>query len=125
MTKTPTGEAAGERAGKLPVAAAMDLAALVQYAQGAIVSRTIAQGPAGTVTVFAFDSGQALSEHSTPFDAIVVVLDGRAELTIGGKTLTATAGQMVVMPASARTRSGRTGGSRCCSSCCERKRGDR
>jgi quercetin dioxygenase-like cupin family protein len=77
----------------------MDLAGLVQYADGAIVSRTLADSPGGTVTVFAFDSGQALSEHSAPFDAMVIVLDGRAELTIGGSAVAASAGQIVVMPA--------------------------
>ena len=77
----------------------MDLAGLVQYAEGAIVSRTIAEGPGGTVTVFAFDSGQGLSEHSAPFDAIVIVLDGRAELTVGGRAISAGTGQMVIMPA--------------------------
>jgi quercetin dioxygenase-like cupin family protein len=99
MTKKPTGQPPHEQAGKLPTATVMDLAGLVQYADGAIVSRTIAEGPGGTVTLFAFDSGQALSEHSAPFDAIVVVLDGRAELTIGGSPVAASAGQMVVMPA--------------------------
>ena len=99
MTARPTDDAPGKEAGTLPTAAAMDLAGLVQYAEGAIVSRTIAEGPAGTVTVFAFDAGQGLSEHSAPFDAMVAVLDGRAELVIGGKPVAATAGQMVIMPA--------------------------
>ncbi len=92
-------EASAGREGKIPSATAIELAELVSYAQGAIVSRTIAEGPAGTVTVFAFDTGQGLSEHSTPFDALVVVLDGRAELVIGGKAVPASAGQMVLMPA--------------------------
>ncbi|HUT57181.1 MAG TPA: cupin domain-containing protein [Phycisphaerae bacterium] len=77
----------------------MDTARLVDYAPGAVVSRTIAENPAGSITLFAFDAAQGLSEHSTPFDAVVHVLDGQAELTIGGKTVRAAAGQMVIMPA--------------------------
>lgn len=83
----------------LPSGEALPLADLVQYADGAIVSRTVAETPGGTVTLFAFDAGQALSEHSTPFDALVQVLDGRVALTIGGESVTASAGQLVVMPA--------------------------
>jgi quercetin dioxygenase-like cupin family protein len=84
---------------KLPPAEAVDLAGLVDYASGSIVSRTLAENDAGTLTLFAFDAGQGLSEHSAPFDAIVQVLDGQVELTIGGKTVPAKAGQIVVMPA--------------------------
>ncbi len=73
---------------------------MVDYADGAIVSRTIVDNAAGTLTLFAFDAGQALSEHSVPFDAIVQVLDGQAELTIGGKGVQADAGESVFMPAS-------------------------
>jgi len=80
-------------------AKAHDLAGLVQYADGSIVSRTIAQNDAGTLTLFAFDKGQKLSEHSAPFDAVVQILDGEAELVIGGKRVRAAAGQLVVMPA--------------------------
>ena len=72
---------------------------IVAYADGSIVSRTAAENPAGTITFFAFDAGQGLSEHSAPFDAFVQILDGRAELTIGGKTITAGAGQFMIMPA--------------------------
>ncbi len=85
--------------GQLPPAQALDLAGLVEYAEGAIVSRTVAESGAGTLTLFAFDGGQSLSEHSAPFDALVVVLDGRAELTIAGQVVAAEAGQLVVMPA--------------------------
>jgi quercetin dioxygenase-like cupin family protein len=84
---------------KIPTAQAVDLAALADYADGAIVSRTLAENDAGAITLFAFDAGQGLSEHSAPFDAVVQVLDGEAELTIGGKDVTAVAGQLVVMPA--------------------------
>ena len=63
------------------------------------MSRTIADSPAGTVTLFAFDAGQGLSEHSAPYDAHVLVIEGEAQLTIGGKPVAARAGQLVIMPA--------------------------
>jgi quercetin dioxygenase-like cupin family protein len=75
------------------------LADLLEYAPGAVVSRTLAKCDAGTLTVFAFDRGEELSEHTTPFDAHVQVLDGRAELTIGGEPVLAQAGETVLMPA--------------------------
>ena len=83
----------------LPAGRAENLAAMVEYAAGAVVSRTLAENDAGTITLFAFDAGAALSEHSTPFDALVHVVDGRAELTIGGRSVPAQAGQVVLMPA--------------------------
>jgi quercetin dioxygenase-like cupin family protein len=83
----------------LPTAVPHRLATLVDYAEGSIVSRTLAKSKAGTITLFAFDAGQALSEHSTPFDAFVQLLDGEAELVIGGKPVAVTAGETVVMPA--------------------------
>ena len=92
------GEMADEN-GKIPTGEVLDLMDLVEYAPGSIVSRTIAENKAGTLTLFAFDAGQGLSEHSTPFDAVVQILDGEAELTIGGKTVHAVAGQLVIMPA--------------------------
>ena len=84
---------------KLPVSEVIDLVGLVEYAEGSIVSRTIAENDAGTLTVFAFDAGQGLSEHTAPFDAIVQVIDGEAELRIGGQSVRARAGQVVLMPA--------------------------
>lgn len=71
----------------------------VRYSRGAIVSKAILDKRSGSVTLFAFAAGQALSEHTAPYDALVAVLDGEAELTIGGKVITAKAGEMVVMPA--------------------------
>lgn len=71
----------------------------VAYSRGAIVSKTVLDKRSGSVTLFAFVKGQALSEHTAPYDALVTVLDGEAELTIGGKTMTAKTGDMVVMPA--------------------------
>ena len=86
-------------AAKLPQAEAIELACLVDYAESAIVSRTVADSDAGTITLFAFDDGQALSEHSAPFEAMVQVLDGRAELAIAGKSISVGAGQAAIMPA--------------------------
>jgi len=83
----------------LPPAVALDLAGLVSYQDGAVVSRTLVKRNACTVTAFAFDAGQALSEHTAPFDAIVQVLDGAVLLAIGGKQVNAQAGQTVLMPA--------------------------
>ena len=83
----------------LPTARALEAKDIVAYADGSIVSRTAAENPAGTITFFAFDAGQGLSEHSAPFDAFVQILDGRAELTIGAKAITARTGQLVIMPA--------------------------
>lgn len=85
--------------GDMPVSEAVDLAGLVEYGEGAVVSRTLIQASVGTVTVFAFDKGQGLSEHSTPFDALVQVIDGKAEITIGGEMVAAAAGESVLMPA--------------------------
>ena len=75
------------------------LAELLDYGPGAVVSRTLAKSEAGTLTVFAFDQGEELSEHTTPFDAYVQVLDGRAELVIGGESVFPQAGETVLMPA--------------------------
>jgi quercetin dioxygenase-like cupin family protein len=75
------------------------LSEMVNYEAGSVVSRTLAKNKAGNVTLFSFDKEQGLSEHSAPFDALVQILEGRAELTIDGKTVEAKAGQMVLMPA--------------------------
>jgi len=72
---------------------------LADYQADSIVSRTIIDKTTGTVTFFAFDKGQALSEHTTPFDALVYVIDGEAEIVIAGKALRLEAGRMVIMPA--------------------------
>jgi quercetin dioxygenase-like cupin family protein len=86
-------------AGGLPPAEPVRLAGLVDYAPGAVVSRTLVKSPAGTITLFSFDAGEGLSEHSSPHDALVQVLDGAATLTIGGKAVEASAGETVLMPA--------------------------
>jgi len=76
-----------------------DLEKLIDYGEGAVVSRTLVETEASTITLFAFDQGQGLSEHSTPFDALVQVLDGEGEFTIGGEAHTVAKGQIILMPA--------------------------
>jgi quercetin dioxygenase-like cupin family protein len=73
--------------------------ALAAYQDGAVVSRTLLKRAGGTVTLFAFDEGQALSEHTAPFDAVAYVLEGEADITIAGSPLKVLAGEMVLMPA--------------------------
>ncbi|MDM8000643.1 MAG: cupin domain-containing protein [Dehalococcoidia bacterium] len=75
------------------------MAGLVDYQKGAVVSRQIINKPTGTVTVFAFDKGEGLSEHTAPFDALVQILDGEGEVTISGKPNKLVAGEMIIMPA--------------------------
>ncbi|MBN2099880.1 MAG: cupin domain-containing protein [Dehalococcoidia bacterium] len=89
--KTPKGE---NLIGKV-----LNTAGLVEYQKGAVVSRQIINKPVGTVTVFAFDKGEGLSEHTAPFDALVQILDGEAEVTISGKPKKLVAGEMIIMPA--------------------------
>lgn len=75
------------------------LARLVDYADDSIVSKTILDKPAGTITLFAFDAGQKLSEHTAPYDAVVQVLDGKARLTIAGQDKKLGGGEIIIMPA--------------------------
>jgi len=77
----------------------MDVKEWVAYQKGAIVSKTLVEKETGTVTLFAFDQGQALSEHTAPFDALVQVTDGRAEIRIAGEPFQVEAGEMLIMPA--------------------------
>ena len=72
---------------------------LIEYQEGSVVSRTIIDKETGTVTLFAFDKGQGLSEHTAPFDALVHTLDGEVEVTISGKTFPLKKGEMIIMPA--------------------------
>ncbi len=76
-----------------------DLQTQVDYADGSVVSKTLIQKKTGTLTLFAFDAGQGLSEHTAPFDAVAIILDGRADITIGGKTSIVKTGEMLIMPA--------------------------
>ena len=78
---------------------ALALADLVQYAEDSVVSKTLLDKKHGTLTLFAFEKGQSLSEHTSPYDATVCVLDGQATLVIAGERIKASAGEMVVMPA--------------------------
>ena len=80
-------------------AKSFNLVKLIEYQAGAIVSREVLKQKAGTVTLFAFDAGQGLSEHTVPFDALVQVLDGQAEITIAGKPHCVKAGEIILMPA--------------------------
>jgi quercetin dioxygenase-like cupin family protein len=84
---------------EMPIAEVVRLIDLVNYQEGSIVSRTLVHGATGTVTLFAFDEGQGLSEHIAPFDALAHLLEGEAEITVSGKPLRTTAGQAVLMPA--------------------------
>ena len=72
---------------------------LVQYQPSTVVSRVILKNPGGTVTAFAFDAGEGLSEHTAPFDALVQVTEGEAEVTIAGDACTVSAGQLLKLPA--------------------------
>ena len=81
------------------VSQAKRLSDLVNYQQGAVVSRQVIAKPTGTVTLFAFDKGEGLSEHTAPFDALVEVLEGEVEITISKRPLTLKQGDAVIMPA--------------------------
>ncbi|HNW36565.1 MAG TPA: cupin domain-containing protein [Candidatus Ozemobacteraceae bacterium] len=83
----------------LPVSTAVSLAGFVEYASGSVVSKTLVDKKAGTVTLFSFDQGQGLSEHAAPFDAIVQIIDGEAVITIDGTPHMVKAGEMILMPA--------------------------
>ncbi len=78
---------------------ALTLHDLVAYQGDSVVSKTLIDKKIGTVTLFSFDTGQGLSEHTAPFDAMVQVVDGEAEVTIDGEAQTVLAGQMIIMPA--------------------------
>lgn len=90
---------AKERKPKIEAGQVFPVKELVEYGEGAVVSRTLMESAAGTVTLFAFDEAQGLSEHTAPFDALVQVLEGEGEFTIGGKPNRVGEGQLMVMPA--------------------------
>jgi quercetin dioxygenase-like cupin family protein len=81
------------------IAKAFNAAEHAAYDENSIVSKTLIKKDTGTITFFAFDKDEGLSEHTAPFDATVQILDGQAEITIGGKTQTVKTGEMIVMPA--------------------------
>ena len=74
------------------------LTALLDYQENAVVSRELIKKPTGTVTIFAFDKGQGLSEHSAPFDALVQILDGEMEIRISGQPYPVKSGEFIIMP---------------------------
>ena len=84
---------------EMPAAEAIRLTDLLNYQDGSVVSRTIIKRGTGTVTMFAFDEGQGLSEHTAAFDAVAHVLEGEAEISVSGKPLRPTAGEAVLLPA--------------------------
>jgi quercetin dioxygenase-like cupin family protein len=80
---------------------AMKVSDMVEYQEGTVVSRTIIDKGTGTVTMFAFAKDQGLSEHTAPFDAMVHIIDGEAEIMISGKKYNVKAGEMIIMPKNA------------------------
>ena len=81
-----------------PASQTKNLADLINYQEGSVVSRTIIDKDAGTVTLFAFDQGQGLSEHTAPFDALVYIIEGEADVALSGKPLRVKGGEMTTMP---------------------------
>ena len=92
------GEKPDTRSG-LPAGQSANLLSLISYQTGSVVSRTIIGGKAGSVTLFAFDSGEGLSEHTAPFDALVYVLEGNADINIAGTENHLVEGDAIVLPA--------------------------
>jgi quercetin dioxygenase-like cupin family protein len=88
-----------KEASKQLVAKASNLEGLIDYQEGSVVSRTIIDKKTGTITLFAFDENQGLSEHTAPYDAMVYVLDGEVDVTISGKPVRLKQGEMTIMPA--------------------------
>ena len=79
----------------------LHLASLVEYSEGGIISKQLIKSPAGNITLFSFDEGEGLSEHSAPFDALVQVLEGSANIVVNGQVFTVNAGESIVFPANA------------------------
>lgn len=77
----------------------LEVAELIAYQEGSVVSRTLLKREKGNVTAFAFDSGEGLSEHTVPHQALLHVVDGSAQVTIGGETYSVAAGQLIILPA--------------------------
>ncbi|UCG46674.1 MAG: cupin domain-containing protein [Phycisphaerales bacterium] len=83
---------------KACVGESQSVGGLIEYSDDSVVSKTILDKPAGTITLFAFDAGQKLSEHTSPYDAVVQIIEGRARLTIGANEVEVSAGQIIIMP---------------------------
>jgi quercetin dioxygenase-like cupin family protein len=81
------------------IAEASNLSGLISYQNGSVVSRTVIDKKVGSITLFAFDEGQGLSEHTAPYDALVYVLEGSVEVTMAGKPVLLNEGEMTIMPA--------------------------
>jgi quercetin dioxygenase-like cupin family protein len=81
------------------VAKASNLESLIDYQEGSVVSRTIVDKKAGTITLFAFDESQGLSEHTAPYEAMVYVIDGEVSITISSKSIILKQGEMTIIPA--------------------------
>lgn len=77
----------------------LNLEEMVEYSEGGIISKQVLKNPAGNLTLFSFDKGQGLSEHTAPFDAVVQILDGEADVIIGGKSNSVKKGETIIMPA--------------------------
>lgn len=82
-----------------PKAAVLSMASLVDYADGGVISKQVLKNEVGNITLFSFDKGQGLSEHAAPFDALVQVLEGEAEIRIGGQPFLVKANESIIMPA--------------------------
>ncbi len=81
------------------IAKAINMGEMLSYQQSAVVSRTIIKKDNGTITIFAFDKGEGLSEHKAPYDALVYIIEGEAEITISGNSNPVKSGEMIIMPA--------------------------
>jgi quercetin dioxygenase-like cupin family protein len=80
------------------LAKAINMSEMLSYQQGAVVSRTLIKKDNGTVTIFAFDKGEGLSEHKAPYDALVYIIEGEADITISGNSNSVKSGEMIIMP---------------------------
>ena len=89
----------GQSKREMPTAEVVRMIELVNYQEGAVVNRTLVNRATATITLFAFDEGQGLSEHTAPFDAVALLLEGEAEIAVSGKPLRTLAGEAVLMPA--------------------------
>ena len=88
-----------DRAQRLGLEGVQDLSTLVEYQEGSVVSRTLVDKQTGTVTMFAFEKEQGLSEHTTPYDTLVYVVDGKAAISVSGQRHEVILGEMIIMPA--------------------------
>ena len=77
----------------------LNFSKMIDYSDGGVVSKQVMKNEAGNITLFSFDQGEGLSEHSTPYDALVEVIEGRVEITIGGEKHTVSEGESIIMPA--------------------------